>query len=82
MKATPKFKAGDEVYNSGHPVIVLKQVLFNRPAYRVRCNKGLKSHQMTYEWVLDELYLSHDPDHRAGFEGIGQVRKGSKETKL
>lgn len=59
------FEPGEQVFVNGRQVVVVSQVLFNRPAYRVRLVRS-RSNMPTEEWVVDGFYLSDDPNRRVG----------------
>ncbi len=59
------YRSGEQAYVNGRQVLILRQVLFNRPAYRVRAVRD-QSRSPCEEWVVDGLYLSDDPSHRVG----------------
>ncbi len=58
-------KPGDEVYVNGKRVVIVRQVLFNQPAYRV-CSLKNHTRSKPNEWVVDGTYISLDPKHRVG----------------
>ena len=65
---TRRFTPGDRAYVNGKEVVVVCQVLFNQPAYRVRGLDG-KRGTVCQEWVVDGTYLSSDPSVRTGLLG-------------
>jgi len=64
-----RYKPGAVAYVNGKPVRVVRQVLFNRPAYRVRA-VWLRAHGPIQEWVIDGVYLSDDPKQRISLLGV------------
>jgi len=67
------YRSGEQAYINGRQVLVLRQVLFNRPAYRVRAVRD-QSRSPCEEWVVDGLYLSDDPSHRVGLVAMAPTK--------
>ncbi len=59
------WKSGQRVYINGAPYIVVRQVLFNRPAYRVAARQRMAGEAP--DRVVDGFYLSNNPRNRVGF---------------
>ena len=72
------YRSGEQAYVNGRQVLILRQVLFNRPAYRVRAVRD-QSRSPCEEWVVDGLYLSDDPSHRVGLIAMAPT-KGERGT--
>lgn len=67
------YKEGDRTFLNGLEVVVLRQVLFNRPAYRVRPVR--QQSRASYEqWVADGSYLSNNPRKWVGMLALSKFR--------
>ena len=60
------FRAGEPAFVNGKEVLIVRQVLFNRPAYRVRALNARRG-MLPEEWVVDGSYVSDDPTVIVGF---------------
>lgn len=67
------YKEGDRAFLNGLEVVVLRQVLFNRPAYRVRPVRQ-QSRAAYEQWVVDGSYLSNDPRKWVGLLALSKLR--------
>lgn len=68
------FPPGRAAWLNGKEVVVVRKVLRRSPAYRVRL-ATLKPSEAYSSWVVDGIYLSHDPDRKVGFME-GQITQG------
>lgn len=75
MDAECRYGPGDRAYVNGEEVQVVRQVLYNRAAYRVRSLRG-QNRAPCLEWVVDGTYLSDDPESRVGLVGSVGRRRG------
>ena len=66
-----QFNAGDTAYVSGHEVLVIKQVLRHRPAYRVRFNVRHKSNQV--ESVVDGCFITKAPTECVFLKALNHI---------
>ena len=62
---TRQYTSGQVAYVNGTQVVIVRQVLFNQPAYRV-CTLKAPLRGPREQWVVDGTYLSDDPRHRVG----------------
>ena len=70
---TRRYTSGDVAYVNGMKVVVLRQVLHNQPAYRVRTLRAA-ARGPCEEWVVDGVYLSDDPKRRVGLVAVSPRR--------
>ena len=66
---TRRYTSGDVAYVNGTKVVILRQVLHNQPAYRVRAVRA-PTRGPCEEWVVDGVYVSDDPKHRLGLVAV------------
>ncbi len=66
---TRQYTSGDVAYVNGTKVVVVRRVLHNQPAYRVRTLRA-PTRGPCEEWVVDGVYLSDDPKRRVGLVAV------------